>query len=270
MLEIISYQDISQIRMARNFDGKPLYTSVAYLLDGLLIDTGLYHVRNEFKEVLPELDIEQVVNTHHHEDHIGNNSLVLDYYKIPHVYAHEKALPLIENPDSWAGNLKAYQKIALGEPDASSAKPIGEEIKTKHHTFQIIHTPGHSLDHICLLEAEQGWLFTGDIFITDKPAVTRSDEDVNEIIKSLEKLLKYDFSIIFCGTGRIVEDGKRALQSRYDNFINIREAVIEMHKKGVQPEVIRDRLLGKENRFYEISEGDLAKINLINSIISAL
>lgn len=270
MLEIIPYQDIFQIKMARDFDGKPLYTSAAYLLDGLLIDTGLYHVQNELREVLPRLDIQQLVNTHHHEDHIGNNSLILDYYKIPYAYAHKKAVPLIENPDTWVGKLKAYQKIALGEPDASSAKPLGEEIKTKHYTFQVIHTPGHSIDHICLLEVEQGWLFTGDIFITDKPAVTRRDEDVNVIIKSLEKLLKYDFDIIFCGTGRIVEDGKDALQRRYDNFIEIKEAVIKKYKEGIPAEVIRDDLLGKENRFCEISEGDLAKINLINSIISAL
>ena len=40
MIESQDYAGVTQIRMSREFDGKPVYWVAAYLVDGLLIDTG--------------------------------------------------------------------------------------------------------------------------------------------------------------------------------------------------------------------------------------
>ena len=41
-------------------------------------------------------------------------------------------------------------------PGPSRGQPIGEWVETDRYRFQVIHTPGHSPDHICLFEPEQG------------------------------------------------------------------------------------------------------------------
>ncbi len=270
MIRIEKHGEVSQILMARDIDGQPVYTMACYFIDGLMIDTGPYHVNQELAKVITAFNIKQIVNTHHHEDHIGNNRLLLDIYNLPGVFAHEKAAPLIENPQLWIHQLKPYQLFAWGEPEPSPALVIGDEIVTDKYSFKVIHTPGHSADHICLLEATQGWLFGGDMYITDKPAVTRSDENVNLIITSIGEILKHDFNTIFCASGKIVENGKQAMQQRYDNFVKIRESVLSMYREGHSPESIMKTVLGKETILYEPTSGDMAKINLVNSLISEL
>lgn len=270
MIKIEQHGEVIQFIMAREYEGKPVYTMACYFIDGLMIDTGPAHVNHEIIEAMAPYEVKQIVNTHHHEDHIGNNKILLEHYNLPHAYAHEKALPLISNPQLWSDEIKPYQQFAWGQPEASQVMPIGKELATDKYTFKIIPTPGHSEDHICLLEEKKGWLFVGDMYITDKPAVTRKDENINEIIKSIEEILKYDFNTIFCAAGKIVEDGKAALQRRYDNFIKIRSAVTEMHQAGHTPEEIREQVLGRESILHEASEGDMAKINLVYSLISEL
>lgn len=270
MIKSEKHGEITQFLMAREFDGKPVYTMACYFIDGLMIDTGPAHVNQEIAAVISPYEIKQIVNSHHHEDHIGNNQTLLDKYELPYAYAHEKAVPLINNPSLWIHKLKPYQLFAWGEPESSKVVAIGNEISTDNYTFKIIHTPGHSDDHICLLEENEGWLFTGDMYITDKPAVTRSDENINMIIESIEEILKYDFNTIFCAAGKIVENGKEAMQRRYDNFMKIRAAVLKMHEEGYNPEEIREEVLGKETILYEPSSGDMAKINLVYSLISEL
>jgi hypothetical protein len=40
MIETASFEEVTQIRMSREIGGKPVYWVSAYLVDGLLIDTG--------------------------------------------------------------------------------------------------------------------------------------------------------------------------------------------------------------------------------------
>ncbi len=47
-----------------------------------------------------------------------------------------------------------------------------------------VHAPGHSPDMTCYLEAERGWLFTGDLYITSKPCFFRADENSARIVGS--------------------------------------------------------------------------------------
>ena len=47
--------------------------------------------------------------------------------------------------------------------------------------FQVIYTPGHSPDHICLFEHKHGWLFTGDLFVGGMDRALRVDYDVDRV-----------------------------------------------------------------------------------------
>jgi hypothetical protein len=47
MLETTSFEEITQIRMSREIGGKPIYWVAAYLIGGLLIDTGCSYTDGE-------------------------------------------------------------------------------------------------------------------------------------------------------------------------------------------------------------------------------
>lgn len=257
------FGNVMQLEMGKEVNGQVLYSMAAYYVDGILFDTGPYSVTDEAAKIFPSLVVEKVINTHHHEDHIGNNYL-LDKQGIP-IFAHDKAVALIENPSLWTDRLLDYQKLVWDYPPASRCNALGEYLSSRHYLFKVIHTPGHSVDHICLLEEEQGWLFSGDLFLGEKVKQLRSDEDIHLSIKSLECLLQYQFDTIFCCSGRVFKDGWHKMQAKLDWWQDIRQQVIVLEEQGLKDEAIRDQLLGPENLLAQITEGDLSRLNLIRS-----
>ncbi|NLB53559.1 MAG: MBL fold metallo-hydrolase [Syntrophomonadaceae bacterium] len=270
MISVQNFGDVTQFTMGRLIDGKPVYTIACYYIDGLLIDTGPFHVADEIEAAFADYPVDIIINTHHHEDHISNNIVFQQKLAVNKTYAHHLAVPLIENPNLWTDRLRAYQHLAWGAPPASKAFPIEETVKTPKYDFTVIHTPGHSHDHICLLEPGQGWLFSGDIFVREKVPTLRSDENVAELLTSLKKLLQYDFNTLFCSSGLVVEDAQEAIKRKIAYWEGLLAQVKELYYKNYSPEEIREKLLGKETILYGPSEGDFGKINLIMSFINAI
>jgi glyoxylase-like metal-dependent hydrolase (beta-lactamase superfamily II) len=73
MIETRRLNGVTQIKMARKINGKPSYWVSAYLVDGLLIDTGCSHCADEFAGCFDRGEVNLAVNTHYHEDHVGAN-----------------------------------------------------------------------------------------------------------------------------------------------------------------------------------------------------
>ncbi|MEQ8174835.1 MAG: MBL fold metallo-hydrolase [Syntrophomonadaceae bacterium] len=268
MIVMRSLGDVTQIIMGRLINGKPFYTMSCYLVDGLLIDTGPFHVAVEIEQAFASYPVRQIVNTHHHEDHISNNIVFQEKLGIGPALAHELAVPLIKNPEIWTSRLRHYQHLAWGVPPASDAVVIGPEVTTERFRFQVLHIPGHSDDHIALLEPEKGWLFSGDLFISEKLSTLRSDENANEILDSMHMLLQREFSTLFCASGRVVKNAHRAIEAKILYWEDLKKQVLNLHHQGVSPEQIREQLLGEESSLYGPSEGDFGKINLIKSLLA--
>ena len=270
MISVREFGPVTQFIMGRLFEGKPVYTMACYYVDGLLIDTGPAHVAEEISSTFASYPVQTVVNTHHHEDHIGNNFILQQQFGIGPVLAHPLAVPRINDPSTWTSRLRSYQRFAWGVPPRSSAAVIPDRLYTRRYRFTVIHTPGHSDDHICLLEPDEGWLFSGDLFLSERVQVLRSDEDAGQILASLRRLLDYEIKVIFCSSGRIVEDGKRALAAKIAFWENLAAEACRLKSEGWQPEEIREALLGEESVLYHPTEGDFGKIHLINSLLKNL
>ncbi|MBO8158394.1 MBL fold metallo-hydrolase [Thermosyntropha sp.] len=269
MIKKTWYGPVLQLEMARLFEGKPVYTMACYYVDGLLIDTGPVHVSDEIEEAFKDLPVNIIVNTHHHEDHIGNNIVFQQKRGVEKILAHYKAVERIQRPETWIQRLRAYQHIAWGSPPPSKAQVIGETVETANYQFKVIHTPGHSDDHICLLEPKKGWLFSGDIFIREELKTLRSDENFHEILASLYKLYQYEFSTIFCGSGKIImKDAKKALKQKIEYFERIKEEIFALYDKDKDIEEITRQVLGEESVLYGPTEGDFGKINLVKSVLT--
>jgi len=195
--------------------------SVSYLVDdSLLVDTGFPWARRRLRKTLMELGahrtLSTVVNTHYHEDHIGNNDLLSELCDVK-IYAHPQAIAEIRHPPE----LPWYRHFMFGPITPSEVHVIPDRIKTNHFNFKVHHLPGHSPDHICLFEPEQGWLFSGDLYIAAEVDTQLKDVDGPAWVASLEKAIAFRPECLFDAHGVVVvgEDKVRALLSRKLDFL---------------------------------------------------
>jgi glyoxylase-like metal-dependent hydrolase (beta-lactamase superfamily II) len=71
--------------------------------------------------------------------------------------AHPKASSYLEAPSPW---VPFYRRVVWGCPPPSKTRPVDSEIRRAKFHFLVVPTPGHSDDHICLYEPNEGWLFS--------------------------------------------------------------------------------------------------------------
>ncbi len=109
----------------------------------VLLDSGIEDAAE--KLILPALapdTLELVIHTHSHSDHAGCNE-----------FLKQKTSARFAIHRQGAAELKPAPDILLDD---------GAKLKTESMEFEVIHTPGHSPDSVCILETSTGILFTGD------------------------------------------------------------------------------------------------------------
>jgi endoribonuclease LACTB2 len=264
MIEIENFEDISQIRMSREIDDKPVYWVSAYLIDGLLIDTGCLYTADELLEYLEGNNVKLAVNTHFHEDHIGANKLLMEKLGID-IFAHPDSVKRISEKIE----LYPYQEMVWGYPEPAEVKPVPDEIKTDNYTFQVIETPGHSIGHIALVELSKGWCFSGDIFAREKPKFIRPEEDVSCMIKSMRTLIDQSCArlILLTSVGKIVKDGRKALSDCITYMRELAEKVTALDGNGLTIEEIMDKIFGGEHNFASITNNHYSTYNFVKSLL---
>lgn len=258
---------VIRFRMARKLFGKPFYFTAAYLVDGLLIDTGCAHTARQLTSTLKGWQVDQVVNTHSHEDHIGANAEVQEMFDCP-LLAHPDALPILQNPRLQP--LHPYRRVFWGWPKPSQGQPIGESVETEHYGFQVIHTPGHSPDHVCLFEPDQGWLFSGDAYIGGQDRALRDGYDIYGIIASLRKLAKLPVQTIFSGSGSVRTNGVEQLQEKIAYLEDLGERIRALRNQGLSARRIRRRLFGRELPITYFTLGHFSGLHLVQSYLAGV
>ena len=268
MIRVESIDDarpVLRFTVARDFAGWSYYQTAAYWVDGLLIDTGCAHTAPQFTAALRSLDVSQVTNTHSHEDHIGANASVQEGFGCP-ILAHAEALPILANPRLQP--LQPYRRIFWGWPQPSQGTVIGERVQTERFTFQVIHTPGHSPDHICLFEPERGWLFSGDAYIGGKDRALREGYDIHGIMASLKALCELPVRMIFSGSGTVRGEGQRHLEAKLQYLEELGERILSLHKQGLSPARIRRRVFGRELPIRYVTLGHFSGQRLVDSYLA--
>jgi len=174
---------------------------ISYLVLGtskaVLFDTGMgiSNIRKVVEE-LTRLPV-SVVNSHTHNDHVGDNWRFTDVYGM--------------DTDFTRANAKGSKKDAQEELAPSelcgalppgfyaqdySTKPFqitrwlhdGDKIELGGRTLAVIGTPGHTPDAIALLDAKNGLLFTGDSFYLGPIYLFRPETDLDAYVGSMKKL----------------------------------------------------------------------------------
>jgi glyoxylase-like metal-dependent hydrolase (beta-lactamase superfamily II) len=230
----------------------------AYLVEGevlTLFDCGLK--TTECYETLEEkvkglgyqiADIEQVIISHHHTDHLGLVGRVLEESGA-RILSHRYAVPFLERPSVPRKHHEEYFQIIChesGVPDEISqvfrfsyqwieqfsnppvkvdlALDEGDVIRAGDRDWHVYYTPGHAGDLICLFEPESRVLWANDhliLKISSNPLVEPPPEAhlprphrLVEYIYHMQRMADLNPVIALSGHGNPIEDVQGLVSQR--------------------------------------------------------
>ncbi len=226
---------------------EPLLTVYSYYIDGLLIDTGSRHLYNRFVKALASHKIEQLAVTHYHEDHSGNAEALRLLYNVPLHMGTETGVRASQKLF-----MKPYQRWNFGQIiPIKQFTPFTETLETNRYRFELMHTPGHSADHYALYERNEGWLFSGDLYIGNIK-FTREEENLPEMLASLKRMQALDFDALFCAHNPRITAGKQALTHKINYLEDFIGQVNTFHAQGFNTKQIRYAMGKREMYFLKI------------------
>lgn len=243
-------------------------TFIIYRIGETLIDAGPTNQWSTIKRVLKPLTIKTLLITHHHEDHSGNANRISKLKKLT-PYA-----PLLGQDKLAKGYpTPLIQKLIWGSPLKVQTQTLPESLIVNENSdsqVQVvaIPTPGHAKDLTCLFLPEQKYLFSGDMYISKSLKYLRADENLTQLIDSLRKLIELDFEILFCPHRGIVEQGKKALEEKLENLLDLCNNSQKLMKDGLDEEQIVNKLLGPEDGLAKMSKFNISKGNLIRQAMT--
>jgi len=150
---------------------------------------------------IQDMEIEAIVLTHAHFDHMGGVDEVRKLKKCP-VYIHDLEADWLTDP-KLNGSLRWSQVTEpLSTDPAEYALADRQSLELIGHTFQVMHTPGHSPGSVSLLHEND--LFAGDVLF--RMSVGRTDLPggrQNDLLDSIhQKLFKLDDAVkVYPGHG---------------------------------------------------------------------
>lgn len=268
MLKITQFGDVLRLDLARTILGRGRYWTTAYYVDGLLIDSGCAHTSGELERALSEKALHRIINTHSHEDHIGGNGPLQRHRAGLSILIHPKALPVLEDPRG-TQPLHFYRRFFWGWPEPSKAESVSDraEVNTQSHTFQVLYTPGHSADHLCLYEPNDGWIFSGDLFVGGRDRALREGYSIWQIIASLKNISELELTRLFPGCAQVRERPKEAIRRKISYLEELGEQVYKLHEKGWNVDAIARKLLGGPMWVEIVTMGHFSRQQLVLSFL---
>jgi len=164
----------------------------------------------EFK---PE-EIKKIVLTHGHPDHAVGAFELLRYPSVVksggfELILHEAAPPQLK---------QVVEEFGCRVTQVRG----GETLELSGSEWEVIHTPGHTIDGICLYHAPTKTVFTGDTVLPN--AVGRPDPaaggSLEHYVFGLKALLRRDIETVFPGHGLpVASGGRKVIEETYESVM---------------------------------------------------
>ena len=191
-------------------------------------------------------DLELILITHQHIDHIGLVNIVANHSGAE-VAALDRLVPFVENyrteaaaDDDFAGEMmlrhgippdvaSALQSVSLAfrawgsRASVSRVLKEGEQIDFRDRTLEILFRPGHSPTDTVFIDRERRFLIGGDhllAHISSNPLIARrpgANERIRSLavyIDSLRKTRELDLDLVLPGHGDPIQDHRDLIDDR--------------------------------------------------------
>lgn len=251
----------------------PLKTTNVFFIDEpprTLVDTGIKTeasfdaLKNGLEAIGFSLHaIERILITHGHIDHYGQAKKLSALSGAP-IYIHSKEYGRIRSIVHSFGFLKLIllrngipevlvnEAIRYIELAQNLADPLeeafflddGDSIEFKSMTWKTIHCPGHSPGLICFYWPEEKVLFSGDHLlkeITPNPVLYVPENklpfrypSLKEYLASLEKIEKFDVSLLLPGHGENVCDVKGLIRKTFEHHRERMDHILSLLSNGAK------------------------------------
>jgi len=177
------------------------HSSNVFLVEGkknFLVDAGM-GIGDKVKKVIGDTEIESIVLTHRHIDHVGEARELSEALDAP-LFAAEKEAEALRSGDD---------RTILSKSFGKQISPL--EVRTLDSDtfagFDVLLTPGHTEESICLYHKREDMLISGDTVFANGGA-GRTDlptGDREKLIESIGKLKELEIDSLYPGHMSTVE-----------------------------------------------------------------
>jgi len=239
MLRTERHDDVTRLELSSWIGRRLGYTVSAYVVGGVLIDTGFPRVASDLAAWVAahRQEISGGIVTHWHEDHSGGVSALAAL-----------GLPLAVHPETErrvreAPPLELYRLLTWG----SFPAPLGSLAPFTPSGVEVIPMPGHSPEHHVVWAPDTGTLFAGDLFLGVKVRIAHYDEDFRELLVSIRKCAALRPARMFCGHRGLVPNAAATLTAKADWLEQTIETIGQRAAQGwSDARIVRDVMGGEE------------------------
>jgi endoribonuclease LACTB2 len=233
------------------------YDVSAFMMRGVLIDTGFPGVRREMLHAVRALAPRGAVVTHWHEDHSGN-APDLAAIGLPLLMHHGCEAILRARP-----SIGLYRRLIWGRPIRLHATLVEPDITP----LEVISTPGHTEDHLVVWDAERRIVASGDLFLGVKVRVAHEHEVPTKLIQSLRAVAALEPRLLLDAHRGVVRQPMDLLRAKIAWMEEMIGEVRALAQQGVDPREIQRRVLGAEAMVGWVSLREYSKIALIRTVL---
>jgi glyoxylase-like metal-dependent hydrolase (beta-lactamase superfamily II) len=257
MIEIQRFDNVERVRLASWGSRIAGMDVSAYLVDGILVDSGFPRARDALARFLDERRVRGAMLTHYHEDHAGNAAL-LAHRGIPLTMA-----PLTRERVTAPATIRAYRRIVWGSPDplTSNADVVGPP-----ESLRFVATPGHSEDHHVIWDANTSTLFSGDLWLGVRARVMHVSENPFGIVASLRAARVLRPLRMFDAHRGEVRNPIEALEAKIGFLEDTIAAIQAKIAGGWTDRAILRAVLGGDERVALASAGEYSRLNFVRAV----
>ena len=233
------------------------YEVSAYVVRGVLIDAGFPGARDEMMAAVRVLKPRGCVVTHEHEDHSGNVQALAAEGVPLRMHAACEATMRVSPP------IGMYRRIVWGHAPMLTSPLVSFDPAP----LQILSTPGHTSDHLCIWDAERRILASGDLFLGVKVRVAHVHESPRRLVASLRRAAALDPRLLLDAHRGPVTDPVPMLRAKIDWLEDTIGKIERLAGEGMTERRIARSVLGAEPFVGLVSFGEYSKRGLVHAVL---
>jgi len=233
------------------------YDVSAYLLDGVLVDSGFPHARRELMRVVDDVRPRGAIITHWHEDHAGNVEALAEA-GVPLWMDAECERTLRDRPA-----IRAYRRMVWGRPP----RLVSEPTRFDPAPLELIATPGHTADHRVVWDASRRMVVSSDLFLGVKVRVAHEHESPRALVESLRTIAALEPRVLLDAHRGVVTDAAAQLRAKLAWTEETIGEIEALGARGLDARAIVRRLFGGESLAGRLSGGEYSRTAFVRAVL---